>query len=173
LSTGEKFLSNYFSDAAISTLITLLGVSVILGFLLTGILADKLGRKPMIIFYSIMLPASMFVTVLGANAPTNKFAVVAIGYCLTYVAYWGLLSAVRTVTFETLETDKRGTGSGFRGFCYALGITAGLLIGSGITAVSSLGVSYTILSLFVIADIPLTLKFIKETKGKDLSAIDA
>jgi predicted MFS family arabinose efflux permease len=120
--------------------------------------------------YSAMLPVSIILTVTGVGL---SFIAVAIGYCLSYVSYWGLLSVVRIVTFETLETDKRGTGSGLRGFFYAVGITLGLVFGSLITLSSNLGVSYIVLGLFVIIDIPLTIKYIKETKGKDLSAIDS
>ncbi|MFX0102206.1 MAG: MFS transporter, partial [Candidatus Hodarchaeota archaeon] len=174
LSTGQRFLKEYspYTEDDINSLITIIGISVVLGYLLTGIIADKIGRKPMIIIYSAMLPVSIILVVIGAGLPTGAFYVIPVGYCLSYVSYWGLLSVIRIVTFETLETDKRGTGSGMRGFYYAAGITGGLLIGAGITLISSLGIAYIILSLFVIIDIPLNLKFIKETKGTNLSNID-
>jgi hypothetical protein len=53
----------------------------------------------------------------------------------------------------------------------ALGITVGFVLSGFITLVSNLGIAFIILSIPVISHLFLVPKYIKETKGTDLSEV--
>jgi len=172
---AESFLeSNTILDESDANLIiTLVALAVIIGYLSIGFLADKIGRVPILYAASIILPIGTTLLFIGSLITEAVLIVCALGICLGYVGFNGLLIVIRIIIQELVPTDKRGTGLGIRSLATSLGTTGGFIIGSIFTLVfSNLGLSFVILSLPALSHLYLIPKYIKETKGTDLSEVE-
>ena len=167
----ELFLKNHsnLTEQQINTIIYIIAGSVAIGYILTGILCDKIGRKPMLYAHSIVLPTGIILSVIGGLS--SSFLITALGAALGYAGFWGLTIVLRLITIEIVPTDKRGTAGGLRALSWAFGATIGLLIGSILIYTTNPGVSFILLSLPVIFNIILASRYLKETKGVNLSEI--
>jgi len=167
----ELFLKNHstLTESQINTTIYIIAGSVAIGYIFTGVLCDKIGRKSMLYAHSIILPVGVILSVIGAL--TNSFLIVALGAALGYAGFWGLNVVIRLVIIEIVPTDQRGTAGGLRALSWAIGATIGLLIGSLLIYTTDPGISFIILSLPVILNIILGSRYLKETKGVNLSEI--
>ncbi|TFG16981.1 MAG: MFS transporter, partial [Promethearchaeota archaeon] len=173
VSLGESYISDSpnLNDDDINLIVMVMSLAVILGYFFTGFFADKLGRKPLFYIYSLMIPASILTVIFGSQLPQGAIIPVCIGAALINVSYWGIGVVIRIVILEIVPTEVRGTAGGLKSLIGALGITLGLFISSLISLISSLEFAFIILSLILIINIPLIYKFIKETKGIDLSQV--
>ncbi len=174
LQLAESFLaqSTTLGEGDINLIIIIVALSVILGYLLTGFIADRIGRKPLMMIYSFFVPVGAIFLFLGSQITTNVFLIASLGVAFVYIGYNGLLIVIRIVVMEIMSTDTRGTGMGVRGLTTALGITTGFLVGAGVTLFSNLGLAFILLSLPLFANLFLVLKYLKETKGTDLSTVE-
>jgi MFS family permease len=172
ITLGEDYVdrNSTLSAGQINLIIYVLAIAVILGYIITGILADKIGRKPMLYFHSILQPIALIITVIGTNI--SSLALIVLGFALSYVAFWGLMIVLRVVASELVPTDKRGTGSGLRALFGSIGITVGLFTSSAIILTAGAGMTFIILGLPCLINIPLIYLYLKETKGVDLSSIE-
>lgn len=170
---GEDFLSSspYFDQGDINTVVTAMALAIFFGYLITGIVADKFGRKKLMYIYAILIPISRAILVFGAMIPEGTLIIVLIGAILSNISGIGFAILVTTVTLESLPTESRGTGSGFKSLFTHIGTTIGLLISGIITAIGGLGMTFIIVSLVFIIALPLIYWNLKETKGQDLSSI--
>ncbi|TFF93548.1 MAG: MFS transporter [Promethearchaeota archaeon] len=173
VSLGEEYInrSPNLSEGDINIIVLVMSFAVILGYLFTGVFADKVGRKPLFYLYSILFIISIFTVIIGSRLETLAIIPVAIGAALANVSYWGIGVAIRLVVVEIVPTDVRGTGSGLKSLLSAFGITLGLILNGIITFFFSLEISFIILSLLLLINLPIIYKYIKETKGIDLSKI--
>ncbi|MFW9999578.1 MAG: MFS transporter [Candidatus Hermodarchaeota archaeon] len=169
---GEDFLSSSFSKDDVDTVVWVMGISSIIGYFITGITADKLGRKPLCYIYSIIFPVSIFIIVFGKNFSEGALTWVIIGAGLANLSYWGLRILISIMALEIIPTQSRGTGAGLKTLSSSFGITFGLVLSSIITYSQGLALSFTIFSLLYIIVIFLILLFLKETKGVNLSEIE-
>ncbi len=167
----ELFLTNHtdLTEGQINTTIYIIAGSVAIGYICTGLLCDKIGRKPMLYAHSIILPTGITIFVIGAFL--NSFIITSLGAALGYAGFWGLTIVLRLISIELVPTDKRGTAGGLRALTWAFGATIGLLIGSILIYTTNPGVSFIILSLPVLLNIILASRHLKETKGVNLSEI--
>ncbi len=164
--------SGHVSETEINLLIYIIAISVILGYLITGILADKWGRKPMLYIYSVLAPVSIIVTVMSVNlSGVLVLIIVGISVGIAYITGQGITIIARLITVEITPTDARGTGSGLRTLIVAIGMTSGLFISSILILFFGLGLTFIILSLPHLIIIPLTYSYLKETKGINLSDV--
>ncbi len=169
---GEDFISDSpLTEGDVDIIVYVMGGASIIGYLITGIIADKYGRKPLCYIYSIIFPISILITVFGTSLSEGALLVVSIGAGLANLTYWGLRILISIITLEIIPTQSRGTGTGLKALISAVGITVGLIISSIITFNQGLAVSFIIFSLLYIIIIPLTYFFLKETKGINLSEI--
>ena len=170
---GEVYWSSSgMSDSEINIIIYFAAISVILGYLITGIVADKWGRKPLLYVYGILSPISVIIVVLGINlSGVLLIIIVGIGVGLAYITLQGIRIVVRLMTVEIIPTDARGTGSGLRSFIAAIGTTAGLLISSALILFYGLAFTFIVISLPHLLILPLAYFYLKETKGIDLSDV--
>lgn len=174
ISLGESFMADSpnLNQDDINIVVTIMSVSVVGGYLITGIVADKFGRKPLIYVFSILLPVAIILAVYGITLTEGAILFVSIGAALANVSYWGLGVVLRIVTLEIIPTESRGTGSGIKSLIGAFGITGGLAMSSLLILLVGLGTTFLIYSFFLLICIPITYKFLKETKSIDLSTID-
>ena len=168
----EKYVSDLgtLSQSQITLIFLLTVFAVIIAYVSNGILADRIGRKPMLYIWSLLLPISVITWVIGAQQP-NPFFFVLLGYSITHICFWGLLGMFRITTLEMFPTEKRGTSLGFLRMCSSLGGTIGLLLSSLVILFIGLGNTFIIFAIVLFALLPLNYFYIKETKGVDLTAI--
>ncbi|MHA1254481.1 MAG: MFS transporter [Promethearchaeota archaeon] len=164
--------SSGMSDSEINIVIYFAAISVILGYLITGILADKWGRKPLLYIYGVLSPISIIIVVLGINlSGVLLIIIVGVGIGLAYISLQGIRIVLRLITVEIIPTDARGTGSGLRSFIAAIGTTAGLFISSALILFYGLAFTFIVISLPHLLILPLAYLYLKETKGIDLSEV--
>jgi MFS family permease len=169
----EKYIADTgtISQALVSIIFFLTIFTVMIAYLINGLLADRIGRKPLLYLWSFLLPMSVIIWVFGAMSSQNTFLIVFMGYAISHIAFWGLWGVIRLITLELVPTDKRGTGLGFRSLIGAIGTTIGLLLSSVSILVFGLGATFIIFVIVNLGIIPLGYFFIKETKGVDLAEI--
>ncbi len=168
---GEDFLSDNFTKEDVDTVVWVMGIASIIGYFITGVTADRIGRKPLIYLYSILFPISILIIVLGANFSEGALTMVMIGAGLANLSYWGLRILISIMALEIIPTQSRGTGAGLKTLISSVGITTGLILSSIITFSQGLALSFFIFSLLFIGVFFLVLIFLKETKGVNLSDI--
>ncbi|MFX0069838.1 MAG: MFS transporter [Candidatus Hermodarchaeota archaeon] len=172
---AEVYFANRpnITETDINILIYIISISVILGYLLTGLAADRWGRKPILYLYAILSPISIIIVILGSNLFTGLLLLLIIGLAagVAWMTLQGITIVVRLITVEIIPTDTRGTGSGLRSLISAIGITSGMLISSVLILFYGLGFTFIIISLPHFIILPLAYYFLKETKGINLSDI--
>ena len=174
ISLGELYMASspYLNEGDINIVVYVLGASVIAGFLMTGMLADKIGRKPLFYIFFVMLTIGALIFIYGAVTPGIALILVCIGMSMINIAYWGLYVILSIVVIELIPTEARGTGNGFRGLMGSFGSTAGLLLTSVLVYFFSLQIVFLIFALMLLIDLPIIYKYVIETKGTDLSDIN-
>lgn len=164
--------SSGMSESAVNTVIYFAAISVILGYLITGIAADKWGRKPLLYIYGVLSPIAIIIVVLGINfSGVLLIIIVGVGVGLAYISLQGIRIVARLITVEITPTDARGTGSGLRSLIAAIGMTVGLLISSVLIYFYGFAFTFIVISLPHLLILPLTYLYLKETKGIDLSEV--
>lgn len=173
VSLGESFISSSpnLNQNDVNIVVLVMSLSVVFGYLITGITADRYGRKPLFYIYSILIPISILLIIIGSNLTEGAIILMCIGAGLLNITYWGLGVVIRITTLEIMPTNARGTGSGVKSLIQAVGITIGLLLSSLITFFFGLATSFVIISLLFFVNLPLIYYFLKETKGVNLSDV--
>lgn len=173
---GESYIQNNTAllERDVNNIITIIALTVIVGYLLTGFLADRLGRVPLVHFFSVMMVLGALMLFAGGKVPTKagQFGLCAAGLATGYVSFNGLHIALRLVTVEIVPTERRGTGSGLRAFVQAVGVTTGFLLGSPLIRAWGLGVVFVAYAVPLLVNLVLTAKYVPETKGTDLSRVE-
>ncbi|MFX0037888.1 MAG: MFS transporter [Promethearchaeota archaeon] len=169
---GEDFLSDSFTTEDVDTIVWIMGIASIIGYLITGLLADRIGRKPLCYLYSIIFPISMLIIVLGVNLTEGALIIVMLGAGLANLSFWGLRILISIMALEIIPTQTRGTGAGLKTLTSSAGITVGLILSSIITFSQGLAVSFLTFSLLFFVVFFLILVFLRETKGVNLSDIE-
>jgi MHS family alpha-ketoglutarate permease-like MFS transporter len=144
--------------------------TVMIAYLTNGFLADRIGRKPLLYVWSLLLPFSVIMWVWGAVNSANAFLIVFFGYAISHISYWGLWGIIRIIAIEMMPTDRRGTGVGVRSLIGAIGTTLGLLVSSISILLLGLGLTFIIFVFGNLVIVPLGF-FLKETKGVNLADI--
>jgi len=154
--------------------------SSIVATIIAAALIDRVGRKPLLIIGTIGMSVTLCILTLifgtavmshGAlklTASAGLFAFVAmILYVMFFSISWG--PCMWVLLGEMFPNQIRGSGLAVSGFSqwmsnFAITLTFPLMLGSGI----GLGGSYGIYTAFAIISIFFILKFVRETKGKEL-----
>jgi MFS family permease len=168
----EKYINDVGTiDQTLITLLFLITIfTVMIAYLMNGLLADRIGRKPLLYLWACLLPISVTIWVFGA-LQTNAVLIVFLSYPFSHISFWGLWGIIRLTTLELVPTDRRGTGVGFRGLINSIGSTIGLALSSLVILFVELGPTFIIFAFFNLLMIPLSIIFVKETKGVDLKEI--
>ena len=168
---GEDFLSDSFTTEDVDTIVWVMGIASIIGYLITGLLADRIGRKPLCYLYSIMFPVSILIIILGVNLTEGALIMVMLGAGFANLSFWGLRILISIMALEIIPTQTRGTGAGLKTLTSSAGITVGLILSSIITFSQGLAVSFLTFSLLFFVVFFLILIFLRETKGVNLSDV--
>ncbi|MFX1326917.1 MAG: MFS transporter [Promethearchaeota archaeon] len=160
------------TEGDVDIIVYVMGGASIIGYLITGIIADKFGRKILCYIYSLIFPISIITIIFGVNLSRGASLVVSIGAGLANVSYWGLRILINIITLEIIPTQARGTGAGTKTLISSVGITVGLILSSIITFNQGLAVSFIVFSMLFIIIIALIFLFLRETKGINLSEIE-
>ncbi len=170
---GELFLANHvnMTEGRVNTIISIMGGAAVVGFAFTGYLSDKIGRKRLSYVYSVLMPVSILIVILGIENPNFAMIYCGIGAGLASITYYGLGILNRILCMEILPTDVRGVGASIRSVTTALGITLGLVINSWLNTLVGLGNAFMIVSLLLLLGVPILHYLVKETKGIELEVI--
>ncbi len=161
---GEGILN----EVQISLVILGATLAVYIAFLLIGVLADRIGRIPLLYLGSVLVPISQVLFVIGSTIPEIALFSGLLFGGLSALGYWLSWIVVSMVILEVVPTDSRGTGAGLKSLFGAAGITLGFFFTSLFTYLFGLGLAVIIISLSVGLNIPLIYFYVKETKGTDL-----
>ncbi|MHA1805247.1 MAG: MFS transporter [Promethearchaeota archaeon] len=169
----EKYIADVgtISQSSVTLIFFMTVFTVLIAYAINGILADRVGRKPILCLWCFLAPFSVITWVFGAQNPEHAFIIVFIGYAISHITYWGSLGMIRLINIELIPTDRRGTGVGFRNLIGAIGGTVGLLLSSIVILFLGLGMTFVIFILGYFIIIPITYVYIKETKGVELATI--
>ncbi|MHA1328650.1 MAG: MFS transporter [Promethearchaeota archaeon] len=171
----ESYLTSspYITQDDATIIILIISLATFIGYIFTGIVADKLGRKLIFYMYALIQPISVIIIVIGTYIPINTLIIVSVGGGFAYITSQCLVVVIRIVTLEILPTEARGIGTGVKSLVAAIGMTAGMLLSSPFILNLGLGITFIIFSIPYIIIIPLIYYNLKETKGIDLSSIKA
>ena len=140
--------------------VTTFGTFVFFG--ITGLLADKLGRKPTIYIYAVINVVSLQLSrsLLIYFACKCNLGIFILGFFMNG-SFWGMFMLSKTYCVENFPTEMRGTASGWRSFAYAIGLILGSLASSFLvrsfdlsisislhSAITAIGVSVLLLHCF-------------------------
>ena len=161
------------SDSQITSVLLIVFAMILAGYAFSALTGDRFGRKFLLYFWSLAMPifVTAVVVLVSIGQAANIITWLFVG--LGVSAIWGSLGAIRIISVEIVPTEKRGTSAGLRSLLTATGTTAGLLLSSIVIYFFGLGVAFIVFTLPLLINIPLTYKYIEETKGVDLSAIKA
>ena len=175
----EEFLSRspYFTDDDATMILTIISASVFIGYLLTGIIADKKGRKLLFYVYAILQPISVIFVVIGAYSPIGAIIIVALSAGVAYISGQSLSVLIRIVSLELVPTEIRGMGAGVKSLIAAFGMTLGLVFSSLSVyylpfGTLNLGITFILFSMPYLLIVPIVYFFLRETKGIDLSKVE-
>jgi len=171
-STLEAYLSEFIKDVNVITNIFYIAtIGTLVFFGITGILADKIGRKVVLILYVAINFTMLLLIVLAAPSLVEGGNIIPI-YIIAFLmngSFWGAFLMSKTFCVECFPTNIRGTSSGWRSFCYAFGIASGALLSSALAKSLSLGTIYLIFSGIGMVIIPILVKrFLPETRGLEI-----
>jgi len=169
---GEDFLySTTLSSSDIDIVVLMMSISAIFGYLITGLLADKIGRKPLLYVYIFCIPFGIILLLVGVRIPSAALTLACLAVLIVNTAYWGLWILCGIIIIEILPTEARGTGSGLKIICAAIFGTLVGILNSFIVLSYSYELMFLFPSLLLFLTVPLIIKYLKETKGTDLSEV--
>ncbi|MBT4092229.1 MAG: MFS transporter [Deltaproteobacteria bacterium] len=172
VTTLEVYFSKIVGDVEIVTnvfYVATIGTFVFFG--ITGLLADKFGRKAVMILYvsTYFTTVLMLVFLIPVLADSQNYLLIYLIAFLSNGSFWGGFMMSKTYCVECFPTEIRGTSAGWRSMSYALGITIGALISSALAKSLSLGAIYIIFSGIAVIVIPFLVKtYLPETRGLEI-----
>jgi MFS family permease len=173
----EPYFMNYSAMTSEEfSLISMMGLfGLIIFYIITGKIADRSGRRILLIVYSFIYPISVILQFTwGAHIPFGqiRFIVMVILKILGMSTRAGLWALMMIVSIEVIPTNVRGFGNGL--LVLVMSIT-GLLLGV-VTAplFPTFGIQNIalVLTCFMFPIIPLVIKYVPESFGIDLKTVE-
>lgn len=172
----EPYMMNYsLMTSEEFSIISMLGLfGLVFFYVLTGRIADRFGRRILLIIYSFVYPISVILQYTwGAHIPSEqtRFIIMIILKILGMSTRAGLWALLMIVSIEVIPTEVRGIGNGL---LVLLMNIAGVVLGFSIAPLFPiLGIQLIalILTCFMFPIIPLVLIYIHESYGIDLKTV--
>ncbi|MHA2179813.1 MAG: MFS transporter [Promethearchaeota archaeon] len=173
----EPYMMNYSQMSAEEfSMISMVGLFGLIGFyFITGRLADRSGRRSLLIIYSFLYPISVILQFTwGAHIPVDqmRFIVNIILKILGMSTRAGLWTLLMVISIEVIPTEVRGVGNGL--LVLLMNIT-GLMLGISTAPLFPIfGIQQIalVLTCFMFPIIPLVMFYIPESYGTDLKTVE-
>ena len=174
-STLEAYLTKMIGDTRIiNNTITAAAFGSLIFFGITGLLADRWGRKLVFCFYFGLnfIAILLFILLMPTFTAAKNYIPIYIITLITNGSFWGSIFLSKIHCLECFPTEIRGTSSGWRTMSFAFGITSGSLLCSSLSTVMSLDEIYLLFSGIAVLVVPfLVIKFLPETKGIKITGV--
>jgi len=172
LEPGSVFVSKHLQDdlgytpGGVGLLMAVCGIATPVGNMLSGMISDRFGRKPVTILMSLCLSVAVALFYNGTGT-----AAVALGLALLFLSIGSIMVLHTALATELFPTALRSTAAGVREAVATVGASLGLWILTLLySATGSHAVSITwILLLTPMA--PIILLFVPETARRELEEI--
>jgi len=129
--------------------------------LIWGRLSDKVGRKPLLVFTSIVLPIRIFLYTLT----TNPWHIILIQ--LLHSLTFAVIGTIPVVYMNDLvNPEERATAQGLLSMGMSLSSTIGPVISGFVADISGLKGMYRFLTFVSLLSTLISIKCIKESKNK-------
>ena len=167
---SQMYITDYLSESEYNIFSAITLTFMVLGFFITGFLADKIGRRKLCFLYAGMMPFLKLIYVYGIRSENHTIAVLSVFVAcpLSAVAGQGILILTRLLCVETMPTNLRGTSTAWRAVVYAASCSIALFINAGLITWIGLGDSFIPPAFLYLLIIPIVYKYLKETKDVDL-----
>ena len=111
---------------SIALILTVANVGALSVYVFTGLLADRFGRKPILLLFSVLFGCSVFGLVFAAE--TGSISLLYVTVFTAQMGYWGLFSLIKLYNAECFPARVRGSAAGLRAVMFAFGMTGGSLV---------------------------------------------
>jgi PPP family 3-phenylpropionic acid transporter len=129
--------------------------------LIWGRLSDNIGRKPILIFTSIVLPIRIFLYTLT----TNPWHIILIQFMHSLT--FAVIGTIPIVYINDLvNPEERATAQGLLSMAMALSSTIGPIISGFVADISGLTGMYRFLTFISLVATIIAIKYLKESKNK-------
>lgn len=150
----------------IALILTIANVGSLSVYAFTGLLADRYGRKPILLLYSILFGISVFCLVISAE--TGIMILLFASVFTAQMGYWGLFSLIKLYNAECFPARVRGTAAGLRTLTYAIGMSLGSLLAGLLLSWFPDYVVYLLYAGCYTVGVSLFSKILPETRGLDI-----
>ena len=139
--------------------------------IISGFLADRIGRKKTVLIFGLICAASFILFIVSANGLWHP-AIVGIGYGLYLGGYWIGRDYMEIISTEMVPTEIRASIIGAEGLLVYIGMGIGFaFVNVGILFLP-LWLICTVFALpCILVSVLLLAKYGKETKGIDYESI--
>ena len=173
---AEPYAMNYTSitqsDYNLILILAVIGSSI--GGILTGLMADKFGRRKMFLIYAFLMPTTSIIAIIwtmNLQIQILRILLTAIMMMIALTTGYGLWALIIIIITEMVPTETRGFAAGFKMSLMAItSFIVNLLIGNLILMIGLLQI-LIIFSCVLFIIIPITLLLLPETKGRNLTEI--
>lgn len=141
----------------------------IFGFIASGFISDKAGRKMSTYIFAVLLPVGLLSIAIGGFQKIDLLVFFGFPFAALIGYAWEILSY--TLTAELFPTEIRGTASGIARSVMCGGATLMWLISGPLSSVISLPGFFVFLIIFSILPVPMVSLFVPETARKELEEI--